>query len=60
MGCSNGIYKKKILGNPGMRRFFYRIKRCTELHYPLLSPEVYDKLNEGKVFSKIDVSDAYL
>ena len=30
-------------------------------HYPLLSPEeVFNKLNGGKVFSKIDVSEAYL
>ena len=31
-----------------------------DYHYPLLSPEVFTKLNGGKFFSKIDLSDAYL
>ena len=32
-----------------------------DYHYPLPSPEeVFSKLNGGKVFSKIDLSDAYL
>ena len=32
-----------------------------EHHYPLLSlDEVFSKLNGGKIFSKIDLSDAYL
>ena len=32
-----------------------------DYHYPLPSPEaVFDKLNGGKVFSKIDLSEAYL
>lgn len=32
-----------------------------EFHYPLPSPEeVFAKLNGGKIFSKIDLSDAYL
>ena len=32
-----------------------------EYHYPLPSPdEVFSKLNGGKIFSKIDLSDAYL
>ena len=32
-----------------------------EYHYPLPNPdEVFSKLNGGKVFSKIDLSDAYL
>ena len=32
-----------------------------DYHYPLLSPEeVFDKLDGGKVFSKIDLSEAYL
>ena len=30
-------------------------------HYPLASPEeFFNKLNRGKIFSKIDLSDAYL
>lgn len=30
-------------------------------HYPLPSPEeIFNKLNGGKIFSKIDLSDAYL
>ena len=32
-----------------------------DYHYPLPSPgEVFTKLNEGKIFSKVDLSDAYL
>ena len=32
-----------------------------DYHYPLPSPEeVFNKLNGGKVFSKIDLSEAYL
>ena len=32
-----------------------------EYHYPLPSPdEVFSKLNGGTIFSKIDLSDAYL
>ena len=61
MGCSNGIYKKKISGNPGMRRFFHRIKCCTQ-GLPLSTPQPrrgFNKLNGGKVFSKIDLSEAY-
>ena len=43
-----------------MRRFFYRIE-LKDYHYSLPSPEeVFNKLNRGKVFSKIDLSEAYL
>ena len=31
-----------------------------DYHYPFPSPEVFKKLNGGKFFSKIDLSDAYL
>ena len=45
-----------------MRRFFYRIERCSQ-GLPLFLPspeEVFNKLNGGKFFSKIDLSKAYL
>ena len=45
-----------------MRRFFYRIERCTQ-GLPLSTPQprrVFNKLNGGKVFSKFDLSGAYL
>ena len=62
MGRSAGIYKKKSK----------EIRVCTDFstglnaavkdyHYPIPSPEeVFNKLNGGKVFSKIDLSEAYL
>ena len=46
-----------------MRRFFYRTKSCTQglsLTIPPRPEEVFNKLNGGKVFSKIDLSEAYL
>ena len=62
MGCSNGIYKKKS------NEFRVRADFSTGLnvalkdyHYSLPSPEeVFNKLNGGKVFSKIDLSEAYI
>ena len=45
-----------------MRRFFYRIERCTQ-ELPLSTPQSrrdFNKLNGGKAFSKIDLSEAYL
>ena len=42
-----------------MRRFFYRTERCTQ-GLPLSTPQPINKLNGGKVFSKIDLSEAYL
>ena len=45
-----------------MRKFFYRIERCTQ-GLPPSTPqpeEVFNKLNGGKVFPKIDLSEAYL
>ena len=62
MGSSNGIYEEK----------YKEIRVCADFstgldaalkdyHYPLPSPEkVFNKLNGGKVFSKIDSSEAYL
>ena len=62
MGGFNGIYKKKS----------QEIRVCADIstglnaalkdyHYPLPSPEeVFNKSNGGKVFKKIDVSEAYL
>ena len=46
-----------------MRRFFSAGLNAAlkGYHYPLPSPEeVFNKLNGGKVFSKIDLSEAYL
>ena len=45
-----------------MRRFFDRIERSLkDYHYLLPSPEeVLNNLNRGKIFSKIDLSEAYL
>ena len=44
-----------------MRRFFYRIERCIQ-GLPLSIPsqeEVFNKLDWGKVFSKIDLTEVY-
>ena len=45
-----------------MRRFFTGLNAgLKDYPYPLPSPEeVFNKLNGGKVFSKIDVSEAFL
>ena len=45
-----------------MHRLFYRIEHCTQ-GLPLSTPqpeEGFNKLNGGKVFSKIDLIEAYL
>ena len=45
-----------------MRRFFYRIERCTQ-ELPLFTPQPrrgFNELDGGKVFSKIYLSEAYL
>ena len=46
-----------------MRRFFFEGLNVAlkDYHYPLPSPEeVFNKLNGGIIFSKIDLSEAYL
>ena len=55
-----------------VRKKSYQIRVCTDFspglnqalkdpHYPLPRPEeIFNKLNGGKIFSKIDLSDAYL
>ena len=62
MGCSNGIYKKKSKEIRVCADFSMGLNAALkDYHYPLPSPEeVFDKLNRGKVFSKIDLSEAYL
>ena len=63
MGCSNAIY---------IRKNYKEIRVCADFstglnaalkdyHCPLPSPqEVFNKLNGGKVFSRINLSEAYL
>ena len=58
-----GIYVKKK--NNKIRvcaDFLTGLKECLRDHtYPLPTPdEIFSKLNGGKVFSKIDLSEAYL
>ena len=62
MGCSNGIYKKKSKEIRVCADFSTGLKAALkDHHYPLPNPEeVFNKLNGGKVFSKIDLSQAYL
>ena len=62
MGCSFGIYKKKSKEIRVCADFATGLNAALkEYHYPLPSPEeVFNKLNGGKVFSKINLSEAYL
>ena len=62
MGCSNGIYKKKSKEIQVCSDFSTGLNASLkDYHYPLPSPEeVFNKLNGGKVFSKIDLNEAYL
>ena len=62
MGCSNGIYKKKSKEIRVCADFSTGLNAALkDCHYPLPSPEeVFNNSNEGKVFSKIDLSEAYL
>ena len=62
MGCSNGIYKKKSKEIQVCADFPTGLNAALkDYHYPLPSPEeVLNKLNRGKVFSKIDLSEADL
>ena len=62
MGGSNSIYKKKSKEIQVCADFSTGLNAALkDYHYPLLSPvEVFNKLNGGKVFSKIDLSEAYL
>ena len=63
MGCSNGLYKKKKSKEIRVCANFSTGLNAAlkDYHYPLPSPEeVFNKLNGGKVFSKIDLSEAYL
>ena len=62
MGCSNGIYKKKSKEIQVCADFPTGLNAALkDYHYPLPSPEeVLNKLNGGKVFSKIDLSEADL
>ena len=62
MGCSNGIYKKKSTEIWVCADFSTGLNAALkDYHYPLPSPEeVFNELNGGKVFSKIDLSEAYL
>ena len=62
MGCSNGIYKKKSKEIRVCADFSTGLNAALkDYHYPLPSPEeFFNKLNGGKVFSKIDLSEAYL
>lgn len=52
MGATSGLCKEKIRRNPCLRRFLDWVKPSPE--------EIFTKLNGGKVFSKIDLSEAYL
>ena len=59
MGCSNSIKSKEIRVCADFSTGLNAALK--DYHYPLLSPEeVFNKLNGGKVFSKIDLSKAYL
>ena len=63
MGCASRLYKeKKSNKNQVCTDFSTGLDAALkEYHYPLPSPdEVFSKLNGGKIFSKIDLSDAYL
>ena len=61
MGCSNSIYKKKSQEIRVCADFSTGLNAALkDYHYLLPSPEeVFNKLNGGKVFSKIDFSEAY-
>ena len=57
------VYVKKKNKKIRVRENFSTVLNdCFKHHaYPLLSPEdTFSKLNGGKVFSKIDLSEAYL
>ena len=62
MGCSNGVYKKKSHDIRVCADFSTGVNAALkDYHYSLPSPdEGFNKLNGGKVFSKIDISEAYL
>ena len=62
MGCSNGIYKKKSKEIRACADFSTGLNAALkDYHYLLPSPEeVFNESNGGKVFSKIDLSEAYL
>ena len=60
MECSNGIYKKKSKEIQICIDFSTGLNAALkDYHYPLSPEEVFNKLNGGKVFSKIDLSKAY-
>ena len=60
------------LGQQSVRKKSNQIRFCTDFstglnqalkdhHYPLPSPEeIFNKINGGKIFSKVDISDAYI
>ena len=53
IGCSYGIFKKKSEEIRVCADFSAELNAALkDYHYPLPSPEVFNKLNEGKVFSK--------
>ena len=62
MGCSYHLYKKKSKEIRVCTNFSKGLNAALkDYHYLLPSPEeVFNKLNGGKVFSKIDLSEAYL
>ena len=62
MGCSNGIYKKKSKEIRVCADFSTGLNSALKDNpYKLpCSEEIFNKLNGGKVFSKIDLSEAYL
>ena len=62
-----GILSKIVFSEQSVRKKSNQIRVCADFstlkdhHYPLPSPEeIFTKLNGGKIFSKIVLSDAYL
>ena len=62
MGCAHCIRQEEVYSNSRLCRFSTGLNAALkDYHYPLPTPEVvFNKLNGGVVFSKVDLSDAYL
>ena len=62
MGSPYCLRQKEVKRNTRLHRLFNWVKRSINgLPLPIpSSEEVFTKLNEGKIFSKVDLSDAYL
>ena len=62
MDSTYGSYEKEVQPNTNLHRFLHRVNDALQdHHYPLPNPDgIFNKLNGGKIFSKIDLSDAYL